>query len=448
MCQQRIFKNLIPVTAKPFFENDITFWFFTYQKSIDEMSMKRQYKIKTRIRIHYLLVFTFIFSLLAVGFESLYLRNIGLQNQDIIRSALINNNDSIFRLIDEKRQSLQINSEDCFCENGRTNWIHYDMCVGKDQPHGAGIKDRQNILRNLMWYADELCANIALECPPSTWLAKEHGCISPDHATWDVYFTPIRKNSIGDSVSKVDILYSNINTTDTFRGLRRLNDGSIETYEMARKLHDDNIPFVWKFNKSFWDTDLYDPKHVWPRQIFSHRKYSPSCGLLDFDASEELLNIGEHLLRELKIQSSREYVTLHLRRGDYMLCDTDPTTIMSYLNCSIADDDVKKVVVLTNGDDEYKVNLSQTFKDTFPTKEMIMIDQVMKSKSFLEKLNKNQVLSVHSEDDFLIDNCFRFSAEKVIVNFARYHLERGHGYCKGSCDRGGSVKKNGAAMLR
>ena len=121
---------------------------------------------------------------------------------------------------------------------------------------------------------------------------------------------------------------------------------------------------------------------------------------------------------------------------------------MSYLNCSIADDDVKKVVVLTNGDDEYKVNLSQTFKDTFPTKEMIMIDQVMKSKSFLEKLNKNQVLSVHSEDDFLIDNCFRFSAEKVIVNFARYHLERGHGYCKGSCDRGGSVKKNGAAMLR
>jgi hypothetical protein len=430
------------------------------------MIFRIKYKIKKRIDV-FLLVLTFAFSFSALFWETRYISTTQIKNQDVIRRDLIDTYakdrlileekqdeilsdylESIDHLIDQKRNSLQIHSDDCFCVDGRKNWIHYNMCQGKDQLDGAGIKDRENILRNLMWYADEICAKIAIDCLPRDWLAKSHGCSSPEHANWDVYFTPIRKNSIQKPVSKVDVLHWNINKTDAFRGLRRVNDGSVEKYEMARKLHQANIPFVWKFNKSFWDTDLYDPKHVWPNQIFSHRPYSPSCGILDFDASNDLLNVGELLLHELNVTSRQEYVTIHLRRGDYMNCDTEPTSIMNYLNCSIADDDVQKIVVLTNGNYDYQNNLSQMFKESFPTKEMIMLDQVITSASFLEKLSEEQVLSVHSKDDFLNDNCFRFSAEKVIVSFARYHLERGHGYCKGSCDRGGSVKKNGAAMLR
>ena len=431
--------------------------------------MPFQIRDRPKKYIHiYLLAFIFSFSYFGLYWETQYISNTTLKSQDIVRVALnqskdrlidektqnditvnkIHEQESIDRLINEKRKSLQIHRNDCFCIDGRKNWIHYNMCQGKDQMSGAGIKDRENILRNLMWYADEICANIALECLPSNWLSASHGCRSPKHAYWDVYFTPIRKNSIQEPEPKVDLLYWNVNKTDAFRGLRKVNGGSIENYEMARKLHQANIPFVWRFNKSFWDTDLYDPKHNWPNQIFSHRPYSNSCGLLDIGTSDDLLNVGELLLRELQITSRQEYVTIHLRRGDYMNCDTDPTVIMNYLNCSIADDDVKKIVVLTNGDDEYQYNLSQMFKESFPAKEMIMIDRVITSKSFLKKLSEKQALSVHSIDDFLNDNCFRYNAEKVLVKFARYHLERGHGYCKGSCDRGGSVKKNGAAMLR
>ena len=37
---------------------------------------------------------------------------------------------------------------------------------------------------------------------------------------------------------------------------------------------------------------------------------------------------------------------------------------------------------------------------------------------------------------------------KVLTSMARYHLERGHAYCKGSCDRGGSINIAGTALIR
>ena len=45
-------------------------------------------------------------------------------------------------------------------------------------------------------------------------------------------------------------------------------------------------------------------------------------------------------------------MTLHLRRGDYMKCDTSPAAVVRYLQCSMDKDDVKKVVVLTNWREE------------------------------------------------------------------------------------------------
>eukprot|EP00957_Ditylum_brightwellii_P051746 3924265-Ditylum_brightwellii.AAC.1 len=130
------------------------------------------------------------------------------------------------------------------------------------------------------------------------------------------------------------------------------------------------------------------------------------------DTSEELLNIGQLMLEELGIKYSHEFVTLHLRRGDYMKYDTNPWVVVKYLNCSLGDDNVKKVVVLTNGEESYTKKLSRKFAKAFPEKEMIILDQLIESDLFVETLNERNMLSAHVGNKFLKDNCFRFSAEK------------------------------------
>ena len=125
-----------------------------------------------------------------------------------------------------------------------------------------------------------------------------------------------------------------------------------------------------------------------------------------------------------------------------MKCDTQVENVINYLKCSIEGGDIKKVLVLTNGEKEYLRQLQEGFSKAFPAVEMIGLDNFIVSESFLENLDRGNLLSAHTGDAFLHDNCFRFSAEKVLVSMARYHLERGHVYCKGKCDRGG-VDTNG-----
>jgi len=360
------------------------------------------------------------------------------------------------QLFDEKRKSLQSKPYyDCFCPNGRKNWIHFTGCPGSiNENRGAGIKDREVILRNLMWFADELCANIALKCTPEVWLSEEHGCYAPRDATWDSYFTPVRNirvttNGLDEMVvpQKVNILHWDVNET-TFEGLTRIDrNPSIQEYELGRKLHSEGTSFVWNFNTDFWATDLFLAQHKWPNQVHNHREYTDSCGMVDLDTSEELLNIGQLVLKELNIKDSQEFVTLHLRRGDAMVCDTSPVTVAGFLKCSIAEDDVKKVVVLTNGETEYVKDLMEVFSKEFPDKEMIILDHFIESESFIKKLNESNLLSAHFGDKFLNDNCFSFSAEKVLVSMARYHLERGRSHCT-SCDLGGSMDTDGKALIR
>lgn len=350
------------------------------------------------------------------------------------------NNTAIAQVFDLKRIELQLESaeEDCFCPNGRTNWIHYSACT-----HRAGINDRQKILQNLMWYADELCAKVAIECTPEVWLAEEpHGCYAPPKARWDAYFTPVRKTINGTMLTAKDILHWDVDAT-SFEGLREIktntlreiktNTTNIKGYEMVRKLYAEGTPFVWQFDVNYWSW----MKFVAPKKV-THRKYSAdTCGVADLDTSVELLNIGQLMLQELNIEHSDDFVTIHLRRGDYMKCDTQVKTVINYLECSIGGDDIKKVLVLTNGEKDYLKELQEEFSKAFPTLEMISLDNFIESESFVEKLNQGNLLSAHTGDEFLHDNCFRFSAQKVLVSMARYHLERGRIYCKGKCDRGG-----------
>ena len=359
--------------------------------------------------------------------------------------------DSIEQLFDSKRMELQSEpEEDCFCPNGRKNWIHYTDCPGQvGHNHGAGIKDRQNILRNVMWYADELCAKIALKCTPEVWLSEAHGCFAPPKARWDVYFTPIRKTSNGTVLTAKDILHWDVNET-MFEGLEEIKGeaANIAGYEIGRKLYSEGTSFVWRFDVSYWKTDLYTPKNLWPHQILNHRKYSAdTCGVVDFDTSEELLNVAQLVLQELNIQHSNNFVTLHLRRGDYKKCDTLVETVIEYLKCSIDGDNIQKVLVLTNGQKWYVRNLQEAFSKAFPQWSMISVDHFIESESFIETLNKRNLVSAHVGDKFLNDNCFRFGAERVLASMSRYHLDRGHTHCQ-SCDRGGSVNANGTPIIR
>jgi hypothetical protein len=375
-------------------------------------------------------------------------------NGAIVKSHEINTNireDYIDFIVEKKHRSLRLSEPDCFCPNGRKNWIYYNDCPGrgKKKNSGAGIKDRQDILRNIMWYADELCAKVALLCDPNDWLAKKHGCYAPKTSDWSSYFTTVRKSSNGTYLSTVDILYTNVNENNEsklFHGLSRIKGTSKEMYNLGRSLHAKDEPFVWEFDRSYWRSELGRRRSVggkkselgrWPNQKLDHRAYNKTCGLIDFDTSDELLSIAHFAMKELGFAYSQDFVTLHLRRGDNRVCDTDVDTVMKYLKCSIASDDVKHVVVLTNEKEEnYLKELTQNFANQFPSMEMILLDRFLSSKPFLEKLTQNNIMK-RSGDEFLNDNCFLFSAEKVLASMARYHLERGRVHCK-KCDRGGS----------
>ena len=343
--------------------------------------------------------------------------------------------DSIDFMVNKTHHLLRSSEPDCFCPSGRKNWIYYTDCRSS-----AGINDRKAILGNILWYADELCAKVALLCDPIDWLSTAHGCYAPKSSEWSSYFTPVRKSQ---NTAAVDILYSNVNEKnqkEIFRGLRRIKGATIENYNLGRRLYAKDEPFVWEFDVHFYKTEFYlvaKKLGLSSKQILDHRKYNETCGAIDVDTTDELLGIAHLAMKELGLAYSQDFVTLHLRRGDYRNCDTDVETVMKYLNCSIEPGTVKQVVVLTNEKEEqYLNNLSQNFTNLFPGMEMIFVDQFMRSKSWLDKLVHNNIMK-RSRGEFLNDNCFIFSAEKVIASMARYHLERGHMHCK-ACDRGGS----------
>ena len=357
---------------------------------------------------------------------------------------------SLKSLINTKRKTFQRNAPDCYCPNGRPNYIYYTNCPrGRNNMNrGAGIKDRMNILRNLMWYADELCAKVVLRCTPNVWLSEAHGCYSPEDAIWPSYFTPVR--NVSGMVGKADILVETDNLQELFKGLEKIHDEpSIAEYEMlSDRIQTKSKPFYWVFDENFWSTNMYTPETIWPGQILKHGAYSEQCSMVDLDTSEELLNIGELMMKSVGLRRSEEYVTLHLRqgdfKGDFSGCDTTPSTVVEYLKCSLDGHDVDNVVVMTNGNESYFDALNREFLLAFPEKKLIPLDQEVQSKSFLEQLSSHNTTRSHHGEKFLKDNCYLFSAEKVLVSFAKFHLERGHVYCR-QCDKGGS--KNAAAII-
>jgi len=355
--------------------------------------------------------------------------------------------DSIDRKVKDKLQLLQSSEPDCFCPNGRKNWIYYTSCPGRGGKNfGAGIKDRQNILRRILWYADELCAKVALLCHPNDWLSEAHGCYAPKTAEWSSYFATVRKSFNGTSLSKVDILHWDVdekNEKEVFHGLRYIEGPpTVEKYNLGTRLHAKDKPFVWEFNVSYWKSELR--KH---KRNLSHREYNDTCGVIDFDPSEELLGIARFAMNELGLAFSQDFVTLHLRRGDYRKCNTDIDTVMKYLHCSIGTDNVTKVVVLTNENEQQYLNdLHQNFTRKFPDMEMILLDQFITSETFVDSLVQKNLMK-RSGAEYLKDNCFFFSAEKVLVSMARYHLERGHTHCS-KCDKGGIKTAPLKAIIR
>ena len=353
-----------------------------------------------------------------------------------------NYNETLTSLIRKKRQSFHRIVPDCFCPKGRPNYIFYTDCPqGKNHANlGAGIKDRMNILRHLMWYADELCAKIFLSCTPKIWLSEAHGCFAPQYASWTDYFTPMR--NVSGSVSKADIILSADEVEnaqfDTMDIIVSDHGPSIYEYEIARKrIQNKSKPFIWVFDKNFWSTDLYTPRFGWPKQNLNHRTYTEDCSMVDFDTSEELLLIGQLLLDSLGLERSEDYATLHLRKKDWNKCDTSPSVVVDYLKCSLQGQHIKSLIVMTNGSNGYFNHLRKEFQIAFPKIRIVPLDRKIGSESFLEELDTEGLLKSHTMEQFKEDNCFKFSAEKVLMEFASFHLERGHNHCR-KCDRGGS----------
>lgn len=367
-------------------------------------------------------------------------------------------------------------NKDCFCPHGRPNRIYYTNCPR----NGAGIKDRQNILRNVLWWADELCARVSLKCSPSVFLGKEHGCFAPETATWDDYFTTGRVGiSTGQQSFRIKALDgifdyvpllngSNIDQTTiivsdlrTFHGpnLARQATGTttgLQGYHRALEFKAQNISFLWRFDISFWDSDLYTWRAFGraPDKVLPHREYTDQCGMIDFAATKIHMKVAQLLLNAMNIMHVEEFVTVHLRRGDYRECDTEPVLVLDYLNCSIPEVMAPRqndttttaitntVLVFTNAEREYKEELSTLFHKTNSREAMklIFVDDVIVSPSFLTRLRQNEGFATDVGARILQDNCYRWQILKVIIAISETHLERGHISCN-KCDLGGVDRK-------
>ena len=372
-------------------------------------------------------------------------------------------------------------SGDCFCPKGRPNWIYYTNCPGV----GAGIKDRQNIFRNLMWWADELCARIAIQCSPNVFLGKQHKCYAPETATWDEYFVTGRGQSgvhgwrnieyVEGVVDYVPLLDYQDSRFDGISTIVRTNFRSIwpakidpppeqpegtmtglEGYMKARDFLAKNKTFVWHFDVSFWHSDLNTFGHIGKKRedVVPHRSYSKECKIIDLHPTQLQIHLARILLETMDIQHVDQFVTLHMRRGDWRECDTEPETIMKYLNCSLSGDlslfgggsgIVDTVLAFTNADEEYKTNVTKKFQDTFPPNTSItFVDDVVESEAFHSKLLQTKLPGITQDIEnhlqlalrLVEDNCFRWQVLKVLIAISKVHLERGHISCK-ECNKGG-----------
>ena len=356
--------------------------------------------------------------------------------------------------------------EDCFCPSGRPNWIYYTNCPG----NGAGMKDRQNILRNVLWWADELCAKVALKCSPGIFLGKQHGCFAPETATWDDYFVT-RRDVVETGVltyiplvnrsNKFDvntIIVSNLRSSwpahltppkDSIVGTT-----GVQGYEQARELYyaQNGTTFLWQFDISFWDSDLYT-EHIFKKsreEILPHRPYTTDCRKIDFYPTKLHIAVAQILLDSMNMTYIEQFATLHLRRGDYRECDTDPETVMRYLKCSLpggfarpgsnGNSTIDTLLAFTNGEPNYKANFTRVFEKTYSREaKIIFVDDVIVSDAFLSRLDGAEgttQLSANVGERILQDNCYSWQIMKVIIALSKTHLERGHMSCN-QCDVGG-----------
>lgn len=361
-------------------------------------------------------------------------------------------------------ETNQTAARDCFCPNGRHNWIYYNQYCPSGY-RGAGIKDRQNIFRNVLYWADEVCARVAFGCSPKVMLAeKKHACRVPENAAWDDYFVVVR-NIKDQQLTLVDGLLeyvpvldeskfdgmTTIDTTQDSHGKRDNPDWeqgttALNAYKQAQELYAKNETFVWRFGVSFWQSDLhikdFFTKGRYREGVIPHRQYTDDCGILDLYMTKTQIRVAQILLDLMSIEYVEQFVSLHLRRGDYKKCDTTPKMIVDYLKCSIIEDEqhdttIEHVLAFTNGDAEYRNNMTNAFNEAFsPRKKIIFVDDVVESEAFLDKVGKEEGLPKDIGKRMLEDNCYRWSVLKVIISTSYFHLERGKASCN-ECDRGG-----------
>lgn len=336
------------------------------------------------------------------------------------------------------------------------------------------MKDRQNIMRNVLWWADELCARVAVKCSPKVFLGEKHSCFAPETATWDEYFVTGRgppsratgKRTLVDDVLVYEPLLDDgskfENLTTIVTNLRSDleypnredadNEGmmtGIDGYKKARELASRNETFVWRFEVSFWNSNLYTQKFLkQPReQVLSHRDYTDNCPKIDFYPTRHHLHFARIVLDFLNITKVDQYATMHLRRGDYRKCNTEPDEVIRYLNCSLGDviaspqKRLSTLLIFTNGDSGYKHNLTKNLEEHFSSSlRCIVVDDLIKTDALLAKLDDEasdgEGLPQNMPSRLADDNCYSWQALKVIISLSKIHLERGHMSCQ-TCDVGG-----------
>lgn len=325
--------------------------------------------------------------------------------------------------------------DDCFCPNGRQNWMFYNHYL----PKGTGIGDREFIIRALLKISDQVCARLAIEHTPKELLSSIlHNCNVPLNSTWLDYFSPSRR--INGSLTLIDVLEEKpVHPEDLSKEVIRINDQSENGYNLARALEAEGKPFAWIFSGSFYRSGIFKSGFL-DKPL--ETPYTETCGEVELAHTKHQLNIASFSMQQLNL-SSGHYISLHIRRGDTVwiprwqsvYCDNEPSVVINLLGCQLCKAIMpEKLLITTEYDPDYFFSFKREWKNSNLSQiELIFLEEYYNSSEFISNLQSSVDISQSAIDQFQQDNCYLFKVGEIISSLSSIHIERRRG-CATKCE--------------
>ena len=311
----------------------------------------------------------------------------------------------------------------------------------------AGLNDRTSVLYHVGNLASYFCAFIVVDKPCELLNSKKHGQSSEVSCDleWSDFKSFKRYHGSGIDFGNDELILNKSFELKVKNKELVLNGASIENFDKAVSLFDNNIEFIWeidtnyyKFRKILWNyfnEFLREQNTPFPvvykkdEVSFSEHRDELEC-VNPPRYANNIVQIAKAALLKSGINS--EFGSLHIRRGDAVReCNTAMSHVKTYLKCSLkackADMGDFPVIFFTDERNEVYINrvdeLLTGLNHTMINGE-ILINNIIQ--------DSIETGSLHKKYD---NNFFRFEVGGYIKKAARFQLAQRRKMQCAKCDR-------------